>query len=526
MKNQFKNLRLTFILILIGIHVNNYAQVEVNSSSYLEINSGAYLKASHDMEINSGGSVKIRGYVTVSGTLSNEAGTGGLLIKSDATGTGSLINQTTDVPGSVKRYIPQYSGDAGWHNLASCVETQAIRPEFVNNGTPNAANDLFKYDEVTGYWINTKDGSGNWNDNFEDNFVVGRGYTIAYNENITKTFIGDLNAANYTLNQSSTPAITYTPGKGEGWNLVGNPYPSAIDWDECSKTNINAALYAYDGDLGQYRSWNGTTGNLTGGIIPIGNAFFIKAASDASLTIPNSARLHTSTNFYKNSNNVKDLLILKVEGNGFLDETYILFNNIATSGFDTQYDAYKMFGIEEAPQLFTRTGDTKFSINVLPYTSDEIIIPLDLKVSVNTNYKISVIENTFWETVSIYLKDLLTGETYNLRTYNEVVFEHSPANAAERFLLLINGATSIDEPENISENIAVFSFDNKIFIQSDNSEKLNVSVFNMLGQHISSFSGMIDQNNSIEMTLNEKTGFYIVRVKSNKGIITKKVFIN
>jgi hypothetical protein len=461
--------------------------------------------------------------LTVSDTIMNEAGTTGLVLKSNSSGTATLIHETENIDAGAERYIPQYSGNNDWHFLSSCVAAQAIRPGFVNSGTPNASNDFFKYDEVTNYWINTKNESGEWNTAFEDNFIVGRGYNSAYNENVTKTFTGELNTGDFTFNESSTPAITYTSGQGEGWNLIGNPYPSAFDWDECSKTNIDASVYSYAGEAGQYKSWNGTVGGLTGGIIPPGNGFFIKVSSGASLTIPNSSRVHTATNFYKETTYVKDLLKLKVEGNGYTDETYILFNEYATTGFDKAYDAYKIFGIEEAPQLYTKTNDSQLSINVLPYATEEITIPLNLVVGTEKEYKISVTENSFWETVSISLKDLQSGQTYNLRTQTEVILNHSPDNSPERFLLYINGATSIEEILNEDNNIEIYSYADRIFIQTKTEGDLQISVYNLLGQTLLS-KRFTDQSN-IDLRLNKEPGLYIISIQTDNEIKTKKIFI-
>lgn len=42
-------------------------------------------------------------YLTVTGTLSNNAGNSGLVVSSDATGDGSLINGTASVPATANR---------------------------------------------------------------------------------------------------------------------------------------------------------------------------------------------------------------------------------------------------------------------------------------------------------------------------------------------------------------------------------------------------------------------------------------
>jgi len=444
-----------------------------------------------------------------------------VILKSNISGNASLIdngNLTVNASAKVERYIPQYTGAIGWHYLSSPVMAQAIQPEFVAD-PPSSSDDFYKFSEPGYLWFNVKDNSGNWNSSFEDDFVVGRGYNVAYAENETKTFSGELNVGDFTFDGTTTPAITYTAGGGIGWNLVGNPYPSALDWDLCTKSNIDGAVYAYDGDAGQYVSWNGSIGGLANGIIPPMNGFFIKASASPELTIPNSARVHTATNFYKEKEYVKDLLVLKVEGNGFSDKTFIHFNVDASNAFDSDFDAYKLSGIAEAPQLYTKAEDSKLSINVLPYSSDEIVIPLSLKVSNDGEYKISVSENTFWETVDFSLKDLETGNIYDIRTINSLTISHSPNNSPDRFLLLINGATGIEEttPDN---GIEIYCYGDQIFIKTDELGEVQVAVYNMLGQNVASrnltgFGNLSGLN----------PGFYLVVVKTDDAMKVKKVFV-
>ena len=466
--------------------------------------------------------------LTVSDSIINEAGISGLVLKSTETATASLIHESAEVDATVERYIPKYVGATGWHDLSSPVAAQAIRPDFVSNINPiSGNNDFYKYDELTDYWINTKDEESNWNISFENDFMVGRGYNVAYENNETKTFAGEINVGDFTFDGTTTPAITYTADGGSGWNLVGNPYASALDWDLCTKTNIDASVYAYDGDAGQYKTWNGSTGALTDGIIPPMNGFFIKASTGASLIIPNSARVHTSTNFYKEKEYVEDLLVLKVEGNGLSDKTFIHFNSDATNDFDNEFDAYKLSGIYEAPQLYTKSGETKFSINVLPYTSEEIAIPLSLKVGNDGEYKISVSENTFWETVDVSLKDLETGNLYDLRAQTSITINQGPSSSPDRFLILINGATGLEENQIEDDGIEIYSYGDQIFIKTDEPGEVRVAVYNVIGQNLTGFQNLLGLNNrqTIELDLSVKTGFYLVAVQTNKSMKVKKVFI-
>lgn len=469
--------------------------------------------------------------LTVYATLQNSAGTSGLVLMADATGSASLINNTTGVDASIENFMPKEA----WHFLSSPVSIQAIRPEFVPNGSPiPSSNDFYKFDETQYMWINTKDISGNWNNNIEDDFVVGRGYLSDINgtNDITRTFAGKLNNGDKIFNASSTPPITFTDGIGNGWNLMGNPYPSAIDWDDLIRNAIDGSVYIYDGSNEQYLSYNGSTGAITDGIIPPLNGFFIKSSTGAVLTIPNTARKHSSTVFYKEQKYVPELLVLKVEGNGYFDLTYIQFNPEATNtGFDNFHDAYKLFGTDEAPQLYTIASDKNLSINVLPYSNNEITIPLYLKVGNETDYTLSVVENTFWESVDVSIKDLETGNIYDLRHQSSITVNHSPDNTANRFLILINGATDIEENSHEDDGIEIYSYNNHIFINTDNPDEAQVTVVNVLGQTNLGFprklSGHTVMGNpqSIDLDLSGQTGFYLITVKTKNGVKTKKVFL-
>ena len=77
---------------------------------------------------------------------------------------------------------------------------------------------------------------------------------------------GPINSGNVT--PISFP-ITYTSSgtlANDGWNLVGNPFPSTIDWNAASgwtKTNVETSIYITDnGSAASIRTacWNGVTG--------------------------------------------------------------------------------------------------------------------------------------------------------------------------------------------------------------------------------------------------------------------------
>ncbi|MBN2236068.1 MAG: hypothetical protein JW729_00825 [Bacteroidales bacterium] len=153
------------------------------------------------------------------GTITNNAGASGLVINSDATGNGSLIFTGTAPVATVERYMEGYSTDAsgGWHLISSPVNNFAIESSSFE---PGANDDFYAFDEGSYTWLNQKVGA-----NSITNFTNGDGYLVARENNLTGDFSGTLNVADVSFNNLSV-------GTGQGWHLLGNPYPSALIFNE------------------------------------------------------------------------------------------------------------------------------------------------------------------------------------------------------------------------------------------------------------------------------------------------------
>ncbi len=177
--------------------------------------------------------------LTVNGNLTNNSFATDLTVVSDATGNGSLIVSGT-VTGSatVQRYMSGWtSASDGWHLISAPVTNFTISgSDFV----PTLGDDdLFKYDETaaTNSWLNYNGGT------FGDTqFEIGKGYLASYKVSATKTFTGVINVGTVTKG-----SLGYTPGSpNEGWNLLGNPYTSAIDWDLITKSsNVDVGRFTF-----------------------------------------------------------------------------------------------------------------------------------------------------------------------------------------------------------------------------------------------------------------------------------------
>ena len=436
------------------------------------------------------------GNLTVTGTFTNS---GTLTLQSDATGTASLI-ETSGVSANVERYLT-----AGrWHSVSSPI-TSTTANSFLGVY-------LIYYDEPTGTWPYIIEPT--------DPLYVGVGYSAwPPSSASTVTYTGTLNSGTTTL------PISWS---GDHWNSVGNPYPSAIDWGGLgwSKTDIDGACYVWDGT--QYLSNVPATGlgNLPGGIIPAQQSFMVHVAtsplSTPVLSVSDAARVH-GVDPYKSSKST-DVIKLMVYGNNYSDETFIALNSEATLAFDSQYDAYKLMGIDEAPQLYTMAQGENLSINSIPEISKGLSIPLKLKVGTFGIYEITLNEINGFENYPLYLEDLKEHKVVNLKNNSLYKCEASPLDDPMRFVLHFS-YDDVPVSGEFSDNseVLIVPVDKTILISSNQAITGLVKIYNLLGQELESQA--LNHVTSAKIPLNSKPGYYIVQVQSETGITSRKLFV-
>ncbi|NOX85509.1 MAG: T9SS type A sorting domain-containing protein, partial [Chlorobi bacterium] len=434
-------------------------------------------------------------------------------IQGDATGNGSvIIKGTVTGNATVQRYFQGYNDGAtnGWHLIGSPVNNMAISgTDFDPTGS---SDDLYQWNESTDIWENYKQ-------NHFTNFENGKGYLCAFQNNGTKSFTGTLNVSDITVS-----GLTMD---GDGWHILGNPFPSALEWNNGDWTlnNIGGVAKKYDEASGNYLDL------AAGAVVPSTNGFFVQATSGgAGVTIPKSARVHNSTvnNFKKGAvNTLKETLTLKVtnDENTYYDLTRIGFKFEATEEWDPAFDSHKLFGDKSAPQLWTIINGDYFSWNNLPYSGEEYNIPLHFKAGVNSTFHITAEGlDGFDGTTQIFLEDLFTGKMTDLTKQQVYDFDGTTDDDEARFILHFNGITAVGEtPEN--RDASVYSYGNHVYIRFRQIPQsgYTVEVFNTMGQQV--YTGHMEPNTLNSIRLNEKTGIYIVRVKTSNGIMVQKVMI-
>jgi hypothetical protein len=471
-----------------------------------------------DLTINSGASltIPVSEYMTVYGYLTNNAGSSGLIIQSGSTGDGSLIFAT----GSPAATVQRYCSSGGWH-LVTPVTDYSISNDFYIDENNSAW--LTYHTESTNDWT--------YITGLSEVLSRGTGYSYWGETDNTVEFMGNLTSSDF----SSSLAYSGN-GADEGWNLLGNPFSSAIDRDEGTwGSNTTGAVYVWDNDYdsdGEYLTYTpGSGGNLTNGVIPMGQGFFVKANAAGSFTIPQESRVHYATSFYKNENKEnKHFVNLTLTTQGYKSEVFIGFTEDATEQFDNGYDADKLFSSNSSPQLFVVENNRELVINASEplNNNDERIIPLNIRNFIDGTYQLVLngLENL--DEVSIYLEDLQQGIIHDFSNDPVYKFTASEGDNENRFILnFVYNPTGIENNQiESNSSITLYSHDESVYILSDkilSDKNGEIYVYDLLGKLI--YKDNIPAKSLVRLKLNLDNQYVIVKVIKNNQIKTEKLFI-
>ncbi len=350
-------------------------------------------------------------------------------IETDNTVYGSILDYgTITVYGklNIKRYIPA----KGWYYFSSPV--QGFAAGKINNT-------VYAYNEP----LASNDWSKGWQKTSADMERV-KGYDVYFAKADSVLFSGTMNSGTQQI------TLTNTDGKEiaehEGWNLVGNPYAAAIDWDAPSgwtKENIENAIYIWDEAQGNFRTYvNGVSTNGGSRYIPPMQGFFVKVSAPGNARLAMTSDIKTTEGISRTKKTIQGNTGIKLAliQNGYTDETVIAFREEATREFDGRFDAYKKFTDNtNVPQVYTLSvNKEQLAINSVALNDEYLQIPVEIKAVFQGTLKLSfsgATENSGGKT--IYLEDKLTNRFINLLETNEYQFDASSTEISGRFILHI-----------------------------------------------------------------------------------------
>jgi PKD repeat protein len=428
-----------------GNIVNN-GTLDVNAGKIILMgNKIQYIKGSqiptfYELKMNTDDSIRLLTDVHFRGPLVAQKGTfdfngKDVVLLSDAENTGSIgeIKSNAEIIGdtiTIHRYFPAASGS--WRMLSTPIIDATF--EQWNDDIPTtgfAGADYPTYPSASNPWSNIRyydetltagqaaylDSGFHSVSNITDTIGNSRGYFVYFVPSPTTI---DVTGAwrkynqDYTLDFSESNSDPFN----DGWNLVANPYPSAIDWDDAvgwSRTDLNEAVYAYDPIDGQYSSYvNGVSIGSLNGIIASTQAFWVKSENgNPSMTLKESSKVNTSgVHMRAEDMNTQTVIRIKLEGGDKADETVIGFHSLAQPGFDPEFDAYKFYAPSASlPNLAsiaeaTEDASNEMGINMIPAQQENVMIDLIVKKGQYTDMILSnVMVDTYDENICLVLED-------------------------------------------------------------------------------------------------------------------------
>ncbi|MBU2649603.1 MAG: choice-of-anchor J domain-containing protein, partial [Bacteroidetes bacterium] len=410
----------------------------------------------------------------------------------------------------MQRNITAYTGNSdGWHIISPPTDNMLIDgSDFEPGETSPNLDDLYIWQESSDYWMNFKAGAFTEMDK-------GTGYLYAVETTATKDFTGTFNDENVVIsNLSYTPSAYYT-----GWHMIGNPFQSPVTWNNgsWSLNNVEAVAKILKPD------GTGYTDVSSSGTIAANQGFFIRVTGAANgLTIPLSARTHTSATFYKNDPANTITMKAYMDENRYFESNFILKQG-ATTGFDEAYDGHHL-GWAVFADMYSVYENDMLSTNHIPFPgNDPVIVPLHLRAyqDMSLTMKTEGLENLD-PGVDVFLEDHLTGSMISLREIASYPFMSSANDDPGRFVLHFKTAAGVkDIPD--SRKITSYIANANLYIHFGERVNGTLIISNAGGKEV--IRNEIRNMDQIILPADFGAGLYLISLVTQESVSTGKVVV-
>ncbi|ARV06840.1 hypothetical protein BTO04_09150 [Polaribacter sp. SA4-10] len=503
---------------------NTATNQPIISSGTAAVANNVTIDANATLIVNGGGSL------TMDGNLTNN---GAFNIKSDAATNGSLIVKGT-ATGNVT-YLRFVTANAdiskAWHLISSPVNGHNIAgflPGMAKNGTKRGIAPYINTNGVNAKWAYYSEGDT------PGAFTNGKGYTLKLDHalipnGIALDFVGTLNTNNAGV------AITVN-ATGDQYNAIGNPYTSYIDGGTFLSNNSSGILaeptiWLWDSkansNVGEYITKNFANAYK----IAPGQGFFVKALATGTVNLLEAMQTHSGGDTFLKQENRPEIKLSIKEGTTIKSAEIFYIEN-KTTGFDDGYDSSLFTGVSNPFAIYTQLVlDNKgknLAIQTLPNSNYEnMVVPVGINAESGKEITFSLNASNFTSDLKIFLEDSVTNTYTRLdeanRTYKITTTE--ALNGIGRFYLHTS-RSSLDVKDISLENVSVFKTDASTLRITglQNNSKTNVTLFNLMGKQV--FNTSFQSNGVKDIALPKlATGVYVVKLKTDKGNLSKKIIL-
>jgi hypothetical protein len=542
--------------------------VSFGNSAHLSLPTSLFSGNIYNLSKASGaGTVTLIDDLTVTNELTSAASTGAIIIPSSkvltvsgtgkATINGTLTNNGTFTLNSgatlLQGDLSSISGGA--YNVKQNITgagsgTPSGRFWYVGSPVSGAtsavydaagANILKYYSESANAWQEITDNTSS--------LEVGRGYFVQAATGTTELNFtgGTINNNTYILNVSRNT----TTNAFRGYNLLTNPYPSYLDWDNVTRSNVGTTMWyraANSGGTMVFDTYNvsagtGTNNNGAGVVtnfIPPMQSFWVnvpQGQTSGTVSFGNDQRSHYSTGVQGLRSTAQDFpafLRLNLLDGSFVDQTILYMKPAANNTFD-EYDSEKMF-LGGVPQFYSTVNAKKLVLNGMKNQKARTSVPLTMELPTSKSYTFQAEEFNI-EDGLILLEDKQEGVIQDLTINPTYSFFGNAGTNATRFVVHFQLATapvlvggpqeleSLGSDELTTDNIQIVSNNQgTVIVRLDEGFKPegSIRIFDASGRLVEQ-TDFNDQETTIQ--LKEQAGMYFVEVSAGKLMVKKKIVI-
>jgi hypothetical protein len=527
----------------------------------------------YDLVVNANGvqlgtaaTTQVQRVLTLAGSLATQGNP--LTLLSASTGDALVVNSGGVVVGNatVQRFIdPSINSGAGYRHYAAPVSnttvadlaTSGFAPVLTQSyntsatpGTTRPFPTVFAYDQSR---LST---AANNLSAFDKGFVVpagpgtplavGQGYAVQIGASQLVDFVGTLTTDDQTVGLARNADAT---APDAGWALVGNPYPSPLDYAlvaAADRPNLDAAMYVVQSSgpyAGQYRAFvNGLPAG--GGLLASGQGFFVRVSAgqtSGSLTFRNAQRLTTpaAATFQRATADQRPLVALALRSStGQADLFYAYAEAGATAATDAAYDAAKLPNATGLNLASLASDQGRLAIDGRAAFTPATSLALTVGVPAAGSYSLSAPTLANLPAgLDAYLRDAQTNQTIKLSPGTSYAFAVTAAEAgtllAGRFTLQFSPALALAASPGLpAASVSVYPnpAHGSFMVQLPgvaNAPSVQAELLNVLGQVVRRQSASLPAGGTTLLlpAAGLPPGVYTLRLQAGAASLVKRVVI-
>lgn len=446
-----------------------------------------------------------------------------------------------------------------WFNTANYKDLVGA-DDAIGHGFPQSAGGADTFDDDNDAW---QSASGTMNRG-QGYIVQGTAADASTGQTVNFTASGDngkLNNGDISLAvvldkwhaDSETTFSTFNNNQ----NLIGNPYPSAVDLDafknDSDNTELTGTFHFWthhtpmnasidgpyiqnftDDDYSTYTVGTGGAASASGGTAPSrylasGQSFFADVTSAGTIIFKNAHRVSNENNHFLKTGSNQDRLWLNFNAsNGEFRQILVGFINDSSDDYNPYYDGQRLengVGFDFYSYIPSQP-EVRLAVNGLGTFDVTKVVPLGLEITENGTHQISLdrAEGIFNEGQAIYLKDNLTGTLHDMSTGSYSFTQNTIDHLNDRFEIVFTSTMATDTVT--ADSFAVYPNPSAGVFQINSRVQgaMQVTVTDITGKLIKNLTFDNLTPATIDLS-NVVSGIYLAKISVNGSSVTKKLVV-